>query len=330
MYVVQILVERSRFTQWSPAQMLDTCAGSTTKPSQQELRSATAAFLADRHDDGIDVATANDIVDLQEATAMLLTDLADDGGSFLGSPGPGLLLPDEQVLLPTADDLNRCRGAAVSTDDFIGLTDEGLNAEFTCEASTDPPLPDFTTTDVTPKNAFLHTIQSDALSEFMENQLALQEKLYDAIDGLPGERSDMNGQAFEASDITCRFKAPNTAVFVDPVVDAVISYVSFDQLFELAPTLPSAHLTNRATLKFIKKLPIILEKGVQWSAASDSSIDFADHRGFVSSIESRRKNLLDDDKELDVDKHLEHDDDHELLLSKVGEENLDGVFGDDI
>lgn len=322
-------MEIPQLTRRSTAQMLDTCAGSTTNTNLQELRSATAAFLADRHDDGTYVATAEDIVDLQEATAMLLADLADEESACLGSVGLGLLLPDEQILLPIADAVNRIRGAAVSAIDLFGLIDECLDAEMTCETSMDTPLPDATTTDVTTEDALSHTLPQDALTDFVEDHFALQEELYDAIDDLLGERSGMNGQAFDASDITCRFKASNAAAFFDPVVDAVVPYASFDQLLEIAPTSPPAHFTDRATLKVITKLPTILEEGVQWSAASDSSIDFADHRRFVKPIESRRENFLDNDEELDVDKDFDHDN-HEFLPSKTGEEQFDGFFGDDI
>jgi hypothetical protein len=67
------LMEYLEFTEQSTTQMLDICADLTMT---QELRAATVAFLTDRYDDGTYVATADDITELQDATATFLTEHA--------------------------------------------------------------------------------------------------------------------------------------------------------------------------------------------------------------------------------------------------------------
>lgn len=331
--------------------MLDTCAGLVM---MQELRSATAAFLADRLNDGTYVATAEDIEELQEATAVFLAEHANGDCSCLGPVDVGLLLPDEQFLLPITDAVNCIRGAAVSASDLINLIDECVDAGWAYEDSVDTPLPDAIVTNLTPGAALSRTLRLVTSSGFVEDQSSLQEELYDAINGLLGQRAyinssadkhgdtdsdstddhankaqDQNGQAFAASDIAYRFKASNAAAFFDPMADTVVPYASFDQPLEIELTPPAAHLTDRATLKVVTKLPTILEEEVQWSAASDASIDFADHCGFLKSIESRRENFLDNDEELDDAGEL-HDDEHELVSCNAGAEDFESFFGDDI
>lgn len=338
-------MEYLEFTEQSTTQMLDICADLTMT---QELRAATVAFLTDRYDDGTYVATADDITELQDATATFLTEHANGDCSCLGPVIVGLLLPDEQFPLPISDAVNRVRGAATLPSDLISLIDECVDAGWAYEDSTDSPLPDAAVTDLKPEAAVSRTLRLVASSDFVEDQSTLQEELYGAIDDLLGQRADMDSSAdqhgntdsdstddrmskalFDASDIVYRFKASNAAAFFDPVADTVVLYASFDQLLDIKLMPPTAHRTDRATLKVITKLPTILEEEVQWSAASDSSIDFADHRGFLKSIESRRGSFLDADEELDDAEEL-HDDENELALCKTGVGDFDGLFGDDI
>ncbi|KAF3038007.1 hypothetical protein E8E12_008818 [Didymella heteroderae] len=304
--------------------MLDACDGSTMDDDIRELRSATAAFLADRYDDGTYVATADDITELHEATATILSTHA-DGECFFRSPlGPGLLLPDKQFLLPVTDAVSRVRGAAVFDTDLVNLVDECLDAQFTYGGLTD--------------------IQPDTLlqkADFVEDQFALQEVLYDRIDDLLGQRAETNistdehsdadgagthdrmdkaldedDRAFDTSNIAYRFHASNAAAFFDPIANAVVQYASFDQLLEIELTPLIPQFTDSVALKVITKLPTILEEEVQRSAASDSSMDFAGHRGVLKSFESRQENSLDDGEELHDYEDLDHNNDlqHEEYL----------------
>lgn len=332
------------FIQQSSAQVLDTCAGLAM---MRELRSATAAFLADRYDGGTYVATADDIIGLQEATAEFLAEHADGHCSCPSPVGVGLLLPDEQHLLPISDAVARIRGAGISATGLIELIDECLDAECAYEDSMDISLPNATTTDLAPGVALARTLNLAASSGFAGDQSALQEDLYHAIDGLLGQHTVIdppadercntdsggtdyrisnplvyNNPVFDASDLACRFKASNAAAFFDPVADSVVPYASFDQILETKLTPSTAHLTDRAMLKVVTKLPIILEEDAKWSAASDASIDFADHHGFLKLIESRRENFLYDDEE--------PDDEIGLVSGKAGVEDMIGFFGDDI
>lgn len=343
-------MEYLSYPQQSAMQMLDTCAGLTM---MQELRSATASFLADRSNDGTYVATIEDIEELQEATAMFLAEHANGDCCCLGPVGIGLLLPDEQSLLPITDAVNRVRGAALAASDLINLINESVDAGWVYEDAMHISLPDVTVTELTPRAALSRPLHLVSTCDFVEDQSVLQQERYDAIDDLLGQRADIdssadkpndtdsdstddrmnkalnqNGQAFDASDIACRFKASKAVAFFDPVADTVVPYVSFDQILKIELTPPTAHLTDRASLKVVTRLPTILEEEVQWSTASDASTDFADRRGFLKSIEPRRQNFLDDDEELDDVDGLH--DEHGLASHKSCVEDFDGFFSNDI
>lgn len=55
---------------------------------------------------------------------------------------------------------------------------------------------------------------------------------------------------------------------------------------------------KRTPLNVVTKLPTILEEDEPWSAASGSSVDFADKRGFLKMLPVRRENFLEDDGEI--------------------------------
>lgn len=391
----------------STTQMLDVYAGPTINDDVRELRTATAAFLVDRYDNGTYVATPDDIAELQEATAAFLADRADGDCFIFGPAGSGLLLPGEQFLVPIPKAVNRIRSTDDAIPDIIDLIDECLNAQLTYEGAPHIPLLDTAIMDLEATKAQCtssHALKPDLLPqipELEEQRLPPQEHLCVAFEDLlesPGEMdrqlgkyenadsddsddeidtvSDDAASAFNAPDALCHFQASNVASFFDPVADAVVPYASFDQLLEMDdrhmqlacvqqvseddiddigghaakdddgtdeqvsetvridnnntfvdlddidavcdqfPTPSTAQLTEHGKLKITTYLPTIWEENDPYSTASNSSMDFVDHRGSIKSFESRRENFLDDKEE--------------FPQSVTGTRDFNDLFADDV
>ena len=105
----------------------------------RELRDVTEAFLTDRYNNGDHVATADDIAELQAATAAFLADQTDGEYVYLEDGGHGLLLPGEQFLLPISTAVGRVRSDRHALRNVIDLIDECLDAEVLFEDVPDTP-----------------------------------------------------------------------------------------------------------------------------------------------------------------------------------------------
>jgi hypothetical protein len=60
----------------------------------------------------------------------------------------------------------------------------------------------------------------------------------------------------------------------------------------------TAQLTDHVVLRIVTYLPTIWEESEPWSAASNSSINFAGHRGVLKSFDSRQEDFLDNNEEV--------------------------------
>ncbi|KAJ4990962.1 hypothetical protein SVAN01_03533 [Stagonosporopsis vannaccii] len=118
----------------------------------EELQQATAVFLTDRFDNGAGayVATQDDIDDLQKATAAFLAERADGECFCLDNMEHGLPLPGEQSLLPASIAVDLARAGPAPAKDFVDTIDESLLAQMDYEDTPEAPLLDaaFVTADV--------------------------------------------------------------------------------------------------------------------------------------------------------------------------------------
>lgn len=68
------------------------------------------------------------------------------------------------------------------------------------------------------------------------------------------------------------------------------SFFDKDELLEPLTT----HFSGQGSLKIVTQLPVILEEDEPYTAVSNSSMDFANHRGVLQPLSSRRENFLED------------------------------------
>ncbi|KAH6643158.1 hypothetical protein C7974DRAFT_372975 [Boeremia exigua] len=289
----------------------------------QELRDATAAFLADQYDDGAYVATADDIADLERATAAFLADRADG----------------EQFLLPASVAVDLVRAEPNRSESIIDLIDEHLYAQMAFE---DTPYDSLVAaalmTIEVPQvvfTSFDDILGPNSLPETPQLPDGL-DRLLDLCDDTDSDNDDddesdagteVYDMVFDAPDALCPSQASYAASFFDTITEGLVPYASLDSLLQMKDRdeqplwlyreeedivdfdeggawmhndgdelldRPTTRTVRQSALHIITHLPVILEEEELYSAVSDLSMDFADYQGVVAPLASRREDSLDD------------------------------------
>lgn len=303
-----------------------------------ELQQVTAAFLADRYDNGAGayVATPGDIADLQKATAAFLADRSDGECFCLDNAGQGLLLPGEQFLLPAAAAVKLTRAGPSTAIDVVDLVDDLLHDQMdyedslgsptseACFGSTQfteveytsfdevlgpnflPDTPPFGGYTVAPHVSGLPYIALEVILN-LPNEVDRILGIYDD-DEAGDNNSDSDGEeedAFELPTVLSPSQASYAASFFDSQTQSIVPYASLDGILALESQ--HGELVSESTTRVVKPdlleinthLPMIPEEPEPFSAASDCSMDFANHRGFVKSLVVRQQDFLEGDTCLD-------------------------------
>lgn len=211
----------------------------------QELRDATAAFLADQYDDGAYVATADDIADLERATAAFLADRADGECFCFDRAGHGLILPGEQFLLPASVAVDLVRAEPNRSESIIDLIDEHLYAQMAFE---DTPYDSLVAaalmTIEVPQvvfTSFDDILGPNSLPETPQLPDGL-DRLLDLCDDTDSDNDDddesdagteVYDMAFDAPDALCPSQASYAASFFDTITEGLVPYASLDSLLQM-------------------------------------------------------------------------------------------------